>query len=89
MGWAHCGKDSKGRDMGYAIEATCDHPECDKEIDRGLDFACGGMHGEDEVSCENYFCNLHRSHIIEDNLYHGGLARVCVACYRAWERSNA
>ena len=46
MGWAHCGLDSKGREIGYAIATTCDEPECAAEIDRGLAYACGGMHGQ-------------------------------------------
>jgi len=59
MGWADCGLDSKGRPIGYAFSATCDHPGCDKKIDRGLSFACGGMHGETEWGCEGYFCEEH------------------------------
>lgn len=50
MGWGDCGKDSKGRPIGYVFSATCDHPDCLKEIDRGLSFVCGDMHGEDEYS---------------------------------------
>lgn len=59
MGWANCGEDSRGRPIGYAHAATCDHPECDTKIDRGLDYACGGMHGETEYGCEGYFCYKH------------------------------
>jgi histidinol phosphatase-like PHP family hydrolase len=58
-----------GREIGYGIPATCDHPDCTKEIDRGLDFCCGGMHGgqghycEDAkvwVGCGRYFCHDHK-----------------------------
>lgn len=59
MGWSNCGTDSKGRPIGYAFEATCDHPGCNEPIDRGLGYACGGMHGENEYSCEGYFCSEH------------------------------
>lgn len=59
MGWANCGEDSKGRPIGYAHKAECDFSGCNGKIDRGLDYACGGMHGEDEISCENYFCHEH------------------------------
>ncbi len=64
MGWANCGEDSKGRPIGYAHEATCDEPGCDATIDRGLSYACGGMHGDDdpEGSCEGYFCSAHLVH---------------------------
>lgn len=61
MGWAHCGTDSKGREIGYGIPATCDHEGCDAKIDRGLAYACGGMHGSDGGSCEGYFCSDHRT----------------------------
>lgn len=60
MGWAHCGTDTQDREIGYAIEATCDHPGCSEEIHRGLAYACGDMHGADGFSCEGYFCEDHR-----------------------------
>lgn len=66
MGWGNCGTDSKGRSIGYCHEAVCDHPGCDKEIDRGLAYACGSMHGTEILggeytgsSCEKYFCYAH------------------------------
>lgn len=60
MGWANCGEDSKGRPIGYAHEATCDHPGCTAKIDRGLSYACGGMHGDcGGQACEGYFCQEH------------------------------
>lgn len=68
MGWAHCGLDSKGREIGYSIEATCDHPGCDKVINRGLGCVCGDMHGEDEYSCEGYFCGQHKSGAYIDDI---------------------
>lgn len=65
MGWANCGEDSKGRLIGYAHEATCDHPGCNAKIDRGLSYACGGMHGQNEVDCEGYFCSAHRRTFVD------------------------
>ena len=59
MGWDYCGKDRDGREIGYAIEAICDHPGCKAKIDRGLSYACGGMHGEDVNWCHKYFCSKH------------------------------
>ena len=60
MGWANCGEDSKGRPIGYAHDATCDHPGCTAKIDRGLSYACGGMHGDcGGQACEGYFCQEH------------------------------
>lgn len=69
MGWAHCGKDSKGRSIGYGVPAICDHPGCKTKIDRGLAYACGGMHGNETLGghrdgdievCDEYFCEDHR-----------------------------
>lgn len=83
MGWANCGEDKNGRPIGYAHEATCDHPGCEEEIDRGLAYACGGMHGDND-GCEGYFCEEHRSHYLPEKLTgssYGG--SVCVECYEA------
>ena len=92
MGWANCGQDSQGRFIGYAHETTCDHPECDTKIDRGLSYACGGMHGEVGVSngqggdfcptCEGYFCEKHRTMIEADFDGHVKVEGVCAACYK-------
>lgn len=84
MGWANCGEDSKGRPIGYAHEAQCDAPGCEAQIHRGLSYACGGMHGTSEWSCEGYFCEAHRSNClpIDDQT-----EIVCDACYaeaKAW-----
>jgi hypothetical protein len=70
MGWGRCGTDSKGRNIGYYYAAICDHPGCKAKIDRGLAYACGGMHGLThmggdekldgfELCCEGYFCSEH------------------------------
>lgn len=81
MGWANCGEDSKGRPIGYAHAATCDAPGCDAKINRGLSYVCGGMHGEDEVSCERYFCADHLSHWVKNG---PDIVRVCAECEAAW-----
>lgn len=83
MGWADCGTDSKGRPIGYAFAATCDHPGCKKKIDRGLSYACGGMHGTstskdtDFESCEGYFCSEHLNGVEVQ----GESLSVCATCY--------
>lgn len=66
MSWAHCGTDSRGRAIGYAVSAQCDHPGCGASIDRGLSYACGGMHGENGADCEGYFCPAHLSTAVAD-----------------------
>lgn len=65
MGWANCGTDRQGRAIGYATEAVCDKEGCSEEIDRGVDYACGGMHGDDEHSCERYFCYSHLVYVVK------------------------
>ncbi len=59
MGWANCGEDGEGRPIGYAVDATCDQEGCEEEIHRGLAYACGEMHGQNEDDCEGYFCYDH------------------------------
>ncbi len=58
MGWA-TGTNAEGRDIGYGIQATCDRPGCDTEIDRGIYFACGDMHDGGDHGCGKYFCDGH------------------------------
>ena len=77
MSWSHCGTDSKGRPIGYSHPATCDHPGCGAEIDRGLSYACGGMHGQTEFGCENYFCEDHLEFTVEDG---EDMVTVCEGC---------
>lgn len=63
MGWAYCGTDYYGREIGYGIPATCDRRGCDVEIDRGLAYVCGEMHHgpfDDEPGCGRYYCEADR-----------------------------
>ena len=49
-----------GREVGYAIKSTCEAPDCNIDIDRGLSYLCGEMHGQDdEDGCGHYFCQNH------------------------------
>lgn len=84
MGWANCGEDTQGRPIGYAHEATCDFPGCDAKIHRGLAYACGDMHGDDEISCEKYFCEAHRRGEVVTS--QGDHKSVCAECETAWRR---
>lgn len=62
MGWSH-GYNKDGREVGYSVEATCDHPDCDTVIDRGISYLCGGvkqLHNE-EYGCGKFFCDKHTS----------------------------
>ena len=88
MGWASCGEDSQGRPIGYAHPGACDHTDCSTGLHRGVDAACGGMHGEDEYSCEKYFC--------WDHLFYVGIGciagvrhvSICDDCLQLWEREH-
>jgi len=64
MGWGH-GTTADGREVGYAVTATCDQPGCTVRIDRGLAYCCGTMHGG-ENGCGGYFCEAHRDHLKHD-----------------------
>jgi len=63
VGWGY-GKNNEGREIGYGVETTCDHPECNEKIDRGLAFVCGSMHDGGENGCGKYFCYEHLSYAL-------------------------
>lgn len=87
MGWGNCGLDSKGRKIGYMFSATCDHPGCKAKIDRGLGYACGGMHGTQGEYCEGYFCGDHMMHKhlpMEERAQ-----QVCFACAAKLDEARA
>lgn len=65
------------RDIGYGVPAVCDHPECDKEIDRGLGYVCGEQPYGGEVGCGLYFC--------DDHLYFSTVDDVPALCARCSE----
>lgn len=59
MSWS-IGYDKKWkRDIGYGVPAKCDHPDCTKQIDRGLSHVCGGQPYGGEYGCGLYFCETH------------------------------
>lgn len=43
---------------GYGVPTICEYPDCKKEIDRGMSYACGGEPFS-EVGCDRYFCSEH------------------------------
>jgi hypothetical protein len=87
MGWASY-QNGAGRDAGYAVSATCDHPECNEAIDRGLAYCCGGLSGVSSSSidhkwppCGGYYCGEHMrgfSMMIVDG---EEVESICEACY--------
>ncbi len=58
MGWGN-GVATDGKKIGYNVLAKCEHPGCEKDIDRGLAFACGDNHEGGEDYCDGYFCYEH------------------------------
>lgn len=64
MGWAY-GENNNGREIGYGVEAICDWPGCEEEIDRGVGNCCGGLDGtsnagmDGEPYCGGFFCEHH------------------------------
>ncbi len=56
MGWSIGFDSGWNRDIGYGVPATCDHPECNAKIDRGLSHVCGGDVYGGERGCGLYFC---------------------------------
>ncbi|MBU8834154.1 hypothetical protein [Mycolicibacterium goodii] len=54
------------RDIGYGVPATCDHPDCSKEIDRGLSYVCGGEPYGGEHGCGLFFCGEHLTYNLDD-----------------------
>jgi hypothetical protein len=76
-----------GMDRGYAIADTCNAPDCNETIDRGLAHLC--------YRCTKYFCGKHLTfafHPIDDDLdleaecFAGESSQVCAPCAEAMER---
>lgn len=59
MGWAVGFDRDRRRHIGYGVPATCDHPGCDEQIDRGLASACGGGVVGEVDNCGLFFCGDH------------------------------
>jgi hypothetical protein len=83
MGWSNCGTDSKGRPIGYAHEAVCDYDGCNNVIDRGLSYACGGMHGHNGVDCDGYYCPQHLRTFVEHDGHECTVCDTCLAHMQA------
>lgn len=79
MGWGY-GVLPVGKEIGYSVAATCEHPGCTAKIDRGLSYACGDDHGENEISCDGYFCPEHLSGWARQPWSDGRNVRVCPKC---------
>ena len=73
MGWSYGYDENWQRDIGYGVPAYCDHPECNKEIDRGLSHVCGGEPYGGDKGCGLFFCGEHLC-------LHAKLPQLCERC---------
>lgn len=80
MSWAR-GTNSAGREVGYAIEAHCDHPECRTVIDRGLSYICGSDIEGGDHGCGKFFCDEHR----RTTFTGPATVSLCAACLKLYE----
>lgn len=73
MGWSIGFDSTWNRDIGYGVPATCDHPGCGEQIDRGLSYVCGEEPYGGERGCGLFFCDKHL-------LWSERLPRLCARC---------
>lgn len=67
MGWA-LGRNQWGEDIGYSVPATCSIDGCDKMIDRGIGYTCGGLNGHyGDRGCGKPFCSKHLFYDLDDD----------------------
>jgi hypothetical protein len=64
-------------EAGYAVPTTCEEPDCNTQIDRGLAYLCGKDPRGDEHGCGGYFCE---QHLYGDN--------QCTRCATAADEAN-
>jgi len=62
MSWSIGYDNNWNRDIGYGVPAICDYPGCDKKIDRGLSYVCGGDAYGGEWGCGLFFCSEHQEY---------------------------
>lgn len=77
MGWAVRYDPNWRRDVGYGVPATCDYPDCSKDIDRGLGYVCGSAVYGGEHGCGLHFCD---DHLFYDYASDGGSLQLCEKC---------
>lgn len=73
MGWSIGYDTNWKRDIGYGVPATCDHPDCNAQIDRGLSYVCGGEPYGGDRGCGLYFCGKHL-------FMYARLPQLCARC---------
>ena len=90
MGWS-LGLDTNrtegDRDIGYGVSSECDGSGCNKKIDRGLAYVCGGDPYGGEHGCGRFFCYEHLDYYFDssDNMS----PQLCSECGILWENRGA
>jgi len=72
--------DNWERDIGYGVPSICDHPDCNKEINRGLSYVCGGEAYGGEYGCGLFFCENHLGTKFADNDEDIIMDNICDRC---------
>ncbi len=82
MGWAIGFDENWGRDIGYSIPAYCDHPSCNKQINRGLSYVCADQEPYGGEGCGLYFCEKHKGYgtYTDDEEEEPILSDSCLRC---------
>jgi hypothetical protein len=75
-----------GKECGYFVDAVCEAPGCEAEIDRGVAYACGGEPGEFDDYCAGYFCHEHLVYTESD---FGANSQRCRPCAELIEADEA
>ena len=78
MGWSIGWDNNWQRDIGYGVPCKCDYPKCNKKIDRGLSYVCGGEPYGGEYGCGLYFCSEHLAYRTPKN--EEKLIQMCHRC---------
>lgn len=87
MGWAFCGTNPvTGEEMGYGVAGICHHPGCGAEIDHGLSYVCGSMHGGASRGCGYYFCTKHLTFVEFEHTER--TIQLCEKCLKKNERKR-
>lgn len=71
-----------GREVGYAVEAKCDWPGCDADIDRGQSFMCGPIPSDE--GCKGFFCEEHRGFTLSGP----ATTSLCLKCLAEYEAEH-
>ena len=78
---------SDGREAGYGVAAKCDEEGCNKDIDRGLGYVCGGEPlGYAEFGCGGYFCGDHLGGAFKETDDEEMSPQACERCRDEWRR---